>query len=277
MTHPLPLLDVRNVSKRYATPKAMVTAIDDVSFTATLGEIVSVVGTSGCGKSTLLGMIAGLDLPTTGTLALNAVPITGPGTDRGMVFQRDCLFPWLTVRGNVGFAFGLSANARLPGAVADRVDALIEQVGLASMADAYPSALSGGMRQRVAIARALVTRPQLLLMDEPFGALDAQTREQMQTLLLDIAREHRMTVLFVTHDVEEAVYLGDRVIVMRANPGHIVATVPISLDRGREPGVKLTAPFAEYRRHLLSLLHTPSPATSADTVPFNPQRKVTTQ
>jgi NitT/TauT family transport system ATP-binding protein len=250
------MLAVRGLAKHYRRPgRAPLHAIDAVDFDVAAGEIVCIVGTSGCGKSTLLGMIAGLDQASLGTIRLDGADIDGPGADRGMVFQRDCLFPWLTVRENVGFAFRLAANARLPGAGVRRVDALIAQVGLSAFGNALPRELSGGMRQRVAIARALVTRPRVLLLDEPFGALDAQTREQMQALLLEVVKEHRITVLFVTHDVEEAVYLGNRVLVMHADPGRIVADLPIRLPAERSLALKLDEDFAACRRQVLSLLH----------------------
>ena len=251
------LLEVRRVSKRFAAKGGVVTALDDVSFDVAEGEIVCLLGTSGVGKSTLLSLIAGLDEASEGEITLDGEPITGPGTDRGMVFQRDCLFPWLTVTGNVRFGMRLKANAAvLDGTAVGRSEYLIEAVGLGKFKDAYPKQLSGGMRQRAAIARALLNQPRVLLMDEPFGALDAQTREGMQELLLGLCAKHGTTVVFVTHDVEEAVYLGDRVVVMKAHPGEVTADVAIDLPRPRNAEMKLSEGFSRYRREILRLLHT---------------------
>jgi NitT/TauT family transport system ATP-binding protein len=251
------LLEVRRVSKRFAAKGGVVTALDDLSFDVAEGEIVCLLGTSGGGKSTLLSLIAGLDEASEGEITLDGEPITGPGTDRGMVFQRDCLFPWLTVTGNVRFGMRLKANAAvLDGTAVGRSEYLIEAVGLGKFKDAYPKQLSGGMRQRAAIARALLNQPRVLLMDEPFGALDAQTREGMQELLLGLCAKHGTTVVFVTHDVEEAVYLGDRVVVMKAHPGEVTADVAIDLPRPRNAEMKLSEGFSRYRREILRLLHT---------------------
>jgi NitT/TauT family transport system ATP-binding protein len=251
------LLEVRRVTKRFAAKGGVVTALDDVSFDVVEGEIVCLLGTSGGGKTTLLSLIAGLDEASEGEITLDGEPITGPGPDRGMVFQRDCLFPWLTVTGNVRFGMRLKANAAvLDGTAVGRSEYLIEAVGLGKFKDAYPKQLSGGMRQRAAIARALLNQPRVLLMDEPFGALDAQTREGMQELLLGLCAKHGTTVVFVTHDVEEAVYLGDRVVVMKAHPGEVTADVAIDLPRPRNAEMKLSEGFSRYRREILRLLHT---------------------
>jgi NitT/TauT family transport system ATP-binding protein len=255
--HSSPILEVRHVMKRYAVRSGVVTALDDVSLEVAEGEIVCIVGTSGCGKSTLLALVVGLDEPTEGEILLAGRPIRGAGPDRGMVFQRDCLFPWLTIRGNVRFGLELAANAgraEQDRITPDRSEQLIEAVGLGRFRHAYPKQLSGGMRQRVAIARALATQPRLLLMDEPFSALDAQTREQMQDLLLALAAEQRTTVLFVTHDVEEAVYLADRVIVMHAHPGRAVADIAVDLPRPRAAAMKLGSAANRFRRDILGLL-----------------------
>lgn len=261
-----PLLRVQGVSKGFGSSRGAWTwAVRDIGFSVPRGQFVCIVGTSGCGKSTLLGMISGLDPVSAGSIELDGMPVHGPGGDRGMVFQRDCLFPWLSVRANVGFAFRLAANPLGAAQVEKRVDALIAEVGLGDCADALPRELSGGMRQRVAIARALVTRPRLLLLDEPFGALDAQTREQMQALLLGVVREHGMTVLFVTHDVEEAVFLGDRVLVMRGRPGQVVADLAPPLPARRALSLKLVPAFARCRREVLELLQSAAcpPAAAA--------------
>lgn len=256
-----PIMTFRNLAKRFPASKGSsrgsVLAITGVTSEIHEGEIVCIVGSSGCGKSTLLNMVCGLERPTTGRIELDGQPVTGPGPDRGMVFQSDCLFPWLSVRKNARFALRLRANAGTAESfemAMERAEHLIDEVGLGAFKDAYPKELSGGMRQRAAIARALVNRPRMLLMDEPFGALDAQTREDMQQLLLALAAEQKTTVLFVTHDVEEAVYLADRVLVLKPHPGELIADVRVDLPRPRRPERKLQPEFSEYRRHVLALI-----------------------
>jgi NitT/TauT family transport system ATP-binding protein len=226
-----PKLAVRDLSKVFDTGKAQVQALDAASIELAENEFVSLVGTSGCGKSTLLSIVAGLQEATSGEVAVDGHPIDGPGRDRGVVFQTYTLFPWLTARENIEFALrGQSMSAARRRAVAEEQLAL---VGLERFADAHPNQLSGGMKQRVAIARALSYRPEILLMDEPFGALDALTRQLMQELLTKVWEQHRMTVLFVTHDVEEAVYVSDRVLVMTNRPGSIKQEVRVDLPRPR--------------------------------------------
>ena len=208
-----------------------VRALDDVTFSVADGEFVCLVGPSGCGKTTLFRVIAGLIDATDGQVLLNGTPVTGPTTEMGVVFQEYHLFPWRTVAGNVAFGLeriGLSDTER-----ADRVEEMLELVGLADFRDAYPKSLSGGMKQRVAIARALAVDPHLLLMDEPFGAVDAQTREMLQRELLDVWSSTGKTVLFVTHDVDEAVTLADRIVVMAAEPGRVREVVDVDVDRPR--------------------------------------------
>jgi NitT/TauT family transport system ATP-binding protein len=249
------VLQVRGVRKDYPAARGSLTALRDVSLDVARGEFVCLVGPSGCGKSTLLNIVAGLDSPTAGHLLLDERPIVGPGADRGMVFQRDCLFPWLTVEQNVGFATTLSRHRALRGpAMIDRARELLAAVGLEAFAAAHPKQLSGGMRQRAAIARALLCQPRILLLDEPFGALDAQTREQMQELLLGLCSAIDTTVLFVTHDVEEATFLADRVVVMAAHPGEIADEVRVSQPRPRQPEWKLTPDFADVRREIVTAL-----------------------
>jgi ABC-type nitrate/sulfonate/bicarbonate transport system ATPase subunit len=250
-----PILRVDALAKVYFAGGAPVPALEGVCLDVAPGEIVSLVGTSGCGKSTLLNVLAGFEAPTAGRVLLDGAAITGPGADRGVVFQTDNLFGWLTVRGNVAFPLRLAVNRAARAALAARVDELIDWVGLGDFRDAYPKQLSGGMRQRAAIARALVSRPRVLLMDEPFGALDAQTRESMQRLLLDVAAATRATILFVTHDVEEAVYLGDRVVVMKARPGRIVRERTVDLPRPRAPELKVDPAFTRIRREILETVH----------------------
>ena len=250
-----PILRIDALAKTYGAASGAVPALAGVDLDVAAGEIVCLVGTSGCGKSTLLDILAGFTAPTAGAALLDGRPIAGPGADRGVVFQSDNLFGWLTVRGNVEFPLRLAVNRSERGALAERVDELIGWVGLADFRDAYPKQLSGGMRQRAAIARALVARPRILLMDEPFGALDAQTRESMQLLLLEVARASRATILFVTHDVEEAAFLGDRVVVMKARPGRIVRETKVDLPRPRTPSLKLDPHFSRIRREILEHVH----------------------
>jgi NitT/TauT family transport system ATP-binding protein len=230
---------------------ADVVALDGISLQIEDRELVSIVGASGCGKSTLLKIIAGLEEPTRGELLLDGGPIDGPGRDRGMVFQEYTLFPWLTVKRNV--EFGLTGMGRR-----ERTDVarqFLDVVGLAKFENHYPTELSGGMQQRVAIARALAYKPSVLLMDEPFGALDAQTRGLMQDLLLQIWEEEALTVLFVTHDVDEAVYLSDRLYVLSTRPGRVKEIVDIPLPRPREYSVQLRSDFLELKHHVRDLIH----------------------
>ncbi|WP_205738904.1 ABC transporter ATP-binding protein [Halonotius pteroides] len=225
-------VQVSGVSKRYASEQGSVRALADVTFGVDPGEFVCIVGPSGCGKTTLFRILAGLEPATRGQVTLNDSVVTEPTPNMGIVFQEYHLFPWRTVRGNI--AFGLEKAVGLDGTDRDqRVQQLIDLVGLAGFEDSYPKSLSGGMKQRVALARALAIDPALLLMDEPFGAVDAQTRERLQDELLDIWQETGKTILFVTHDVEEAVTLADRVVVMGRDPGQLREIVPIDIDRPR--------------------------------------------
>jgi NitT/TauT family transport system ATP-binding protein len=217
-----------------------------------VGEFRVLLGPSGCGKSTILRMIAGLDFPTTGEVMVNGHRVVGPGPDRGMVFQKYTSFAWLSVARNVEYGLRIKGMPE-----ADRrqiVEHLIEAVGLSGFENAYPHTLSGGMQQRLAIARSLAVRPQVLLMDEPFGALDAQTRNDMQTLLLHIWDETAATVLFVTHDVAEAVFLADRLYIVSARPGTIVEEIPVPFARPREQGLKEQREFQDLEAHALARL-----------------------
>ena len=216
----VPHLTVEGVCKDYPLKGGgTLRAIEDVSFTLARSEICVLLGPSGCGKSTLLRMVAGLDQPTLGRILLDEHPVQGPGKDRGMVFQNYTSFPWLTVRQNV--EYGLRLHGESLALEEGTADYFIDRVRLTKFRDAYPDQLSGGMRQRVALARALANYPQLLLMDEPFGALDAETRWQMQELLLDVVSKERMTVLIVTHDIDEALFLGDKIVFLSSHPGHV--------------------------------------------------------
>lgn len=219
-------------------------AVAETSLEILPGQFVSILGPSGCGKSTLLNSVAGYINPTTGAVSVDGEMVRGPGPDRGMVFQQYSLFPWKTVRQNVAF------GPRMLGKPdhGDIADTFIAMVGLTKFADRYPKELSGGMQQRVGIARALANYPRVLLMDEPFGALDSQTRHMMQENLLQIWSEFGTTVLFVTHDIDEAVFLSDRVLIMSASPGRIIADIPVTLPRPRDPDVTVEEDFIRLRR-----------------------------
>ena len=217
-----------------------------------VGEFRVLLGPSGCGKSTILRLIAGLDFPDRGKVEVNGKPVEGPGRDRGMVFQKYTSFPWLNVADNI--AYGLTIQGAPAAQKRATVAKLVEAVGLSGFEKSYPDRLSGGMQQRVAIARTLAVRPEVILMDEPFGALDAQTRGDMQALLLRIWDETACTVLFVTHDVEEAVYLADRIFILSARPGTIVEDVPVALGRPRDPAMKQTKEFHDLQDYVLACL-----------------------
>lgn len=240
------------VSKEYVPG---VKALDDITMRIPRGAFVSIVGASGSGKSTLLSLVAGLAQPTAGTVLLDDNPVRGPGPDRGLVFQAGAVYPWRTVARNV--AFGLELLPRLPRSErAQRVAWYLAETGLTGLANALPKNLSGGQRQRVAIARALACEPQVLLLDEPFGALDVQTKEDMQVLTRRIWADLGMTVLIVTHDVEEAVFLGQRVIVLGSHPGRIVADIPIDLGDDRDLGSKRLPAFLTLRAQVEDLVRT---------------------
>jgi NitT/TauT family transport system ATP-binding protein len=232
-------------------------ALQDVDLDVAPNEFVTVVGASGCGKSTLLRIVGGLERQSSGEVRIDGAPVRGPGVDRAMVFQHYSLYPWLTVKENIKFSRLLKAHregatSSEVEAASGRADALLSVMGLEPVADAYPNQLSGGMQQRAAIARALMPRPQILLMDEPFGALDAQTREVMHDLILHLLAVERTTILFVTHDVEEAIYLAGRVVVMAPRPGRIdsVYTVPLPAERSLE--MKLGREFILLKRDILA-------------------------
>ncbi|MBY4725172.1 MULTISPECIES: ABC transporter ATP-binding protein [Burkholderia] len=247
------ILDVRHVGKRFATPQGECTALDDVSFRTYRREFVCVIGPSGCGKSTLIRILAGLDAQTSGEVLLDGKPVQGPGADRGMVFQGYTLFPWLTVKKNV--MFGLRMNGSSNGQAEREALQWLDLVGLTRFADVYPHQLSGGMKQRVAIARALANRPRILLMDEPFGALDAQTRARMQTHLLDIWRNIDVTILFITHDLDEAIFLADRILVLKANPGAVQELIEVPVPRPRDYAQVNTPEFIATKARLEALIH----------------------
>jgi NitT/TauT family transport system ATP-binding protein len=249
------VMSVESLTREFDAGGVRTTALHRVSFEVRKREFISVIGPSGCGKSTLIRILAGLDYPTAGLVRLDGRAVQGPGADRGMVFQAYTLFPWLTVKKNV--MFGLKMKG-VPRADAERLAIeWLGVVGLADAADKYPSQLSGGMKQRVAIARALANDPRILLMDEPFGALDAQTRCAMQAHLLRIWEAVDVTVLFITHDLEEAVYLSDRIIVLGSNPGRIVEIIDVPVSRPRGPDQFLSGHFLATKHRLEELIHGP--------------------
>jgi NitT/TauT family transport system ATP-binding protein len=241
-----PKLEVRDLRKVFDGRDGDVVALDGADFEIAEKEFVTVIGTSGCGKSTLLSIIAGLEEETDGEVLVDGELVLSPGRDRGVVFQAYTLFPWLTAQKNVEFALRGSGPEK-----ARVAREHLNMVGLERFAGAYPRQLSGGMRQRVAIARSLSYKPEVLLMDEPFGALDAQTRQLMQELLTAVWEEHRLTVMFVTHDIDEAVFLSDRVLVMTARPGRIKESIEIGLERPRKFEVLSSPEFLEYKSKLL--------------------------
>ncbi|MGO9133375.1 MAG: ABC transporter ATP-binding protein [Methylovirgula sp.] len=227
-------------------------AVVDAQLDVKPGEFVCLLGPSGCGKSTILNAVAGFVQPTSGRIEVDGVEVTKPGPDRGMVFQQHSLFPWLTVKNNVAFGPLMAGYGQTLAETRARI--FLSLVGLTAFEDHYPSMLSGGMQQRVGIARALANYPAVLLMDEPFGALDAQTRSMMQEMLLKLWGSFQNTVLFVTHDVEEAIFLADRVIVMSASPGRIIADIKVPLARPRVPDILTSPELLEIKKHCLSLI-----------------------
>jgi NitT/TauT family transport system ATP-binding protein len=246
----IPILDIQGVGKTYALGDERIEALRDANLTVKKGEFVCLIGASGCGKSTLLRIVAGFEKPSSGNALMWSKPIQEPAPDRGMVFQDYGLFPWLTVRENIGF--GPASRGRPKAEVRDTVERYVSLVGLTRFADAHPHQLSGGMKQRVAIARVLANDAEIVLMDEPFGALDAMTRERLQDELLDLWQRTGLTVLFVTHSIEEAIFLADRVVVMEPGPGRIASEHRIELPRPRDVA---SPEFNDVRRELGARLH----------------------
>lgn len=265
----MPKIQINQANKHYATGGGSVdahnvVALSDINLAICANEFVAIVGASGCGKSTLLRSIGGLDDLSSGEIRVDAQLITAPGANRAMVFQNYSLYPWLSVRENIQFSQGLKSNresnrdfSHLTEASA-RVDALIDLTGLRLVEHAYPNQLSGGMQQRVAIARALMNKPDILLMDEPFGALDVQTREVMHDLIRHIFLQEKPTIVFVTHDVEEAIYLGERVVLMAPRPGRIDSLYPVPLPAEREQDMKLTPEFTALKKTILGRIRATS-------------------
>ncbi len=249
-----PKLAVENLSKSYLIRDSQqLTVLQDINLEIFPREFICLVGASGCGKSTLLNIIAGLTPPSSGAVLVDGRSVTGkPGSDRGMVFQGYTLYPWLTVAQNI--AFGLQFQHMSKADRRDKVGYFLNVVGLEKFAHSYPKQLSGGMKQRVAIARALANEPAVLLMDEPFGALDAQTKEQMQEFLLELWSKTPVTVLMITHDVEEAIYLSQRIYVLSCRPGQVKSEIPIHLPEHRELEIKLSPEFIEIKRQVLQVM-----------------------
>jgi len=243
-------LAIESVSRVFPAPrgKGTIEALRPIDLAVERNDFITILGPSGCGKSTLLRIVAGLDTPTAGRVVLDGHPIAGPGPDRGMVFQSYTLFPWLSVRDNI--CFGLRERGMPDAEQHERAASFIERVGLKGFEHHYPKQLSGGMQQRTALARALANDPQILLLDEPFGALDNQTRVLMQELLLGIWEQDRKTILFVTHDVDEAIFMANRVVVFTARPGRIKTETTIDLPHPRHYTVKTTPRFAAYKAAL---------------------------
>jgi NitT/TauT family transport system ATP-binding protein len=253
----IPRIQIEALDKRFETGDSEVIALQDANLSIAPAEFVTLVGASGCGKSTLLRIVGGLEPASSGTVSVDGKPISGPGIDRAMVFQHYSLYPWLTVTENIKFCRQLkrhrdvSTSADVE-AAGGRADALIRLMGLGHVMQAYPNQLSGGMQQRVAIARALMARPRILLMDEPFGALDAQTREVMHDLILHVSILEKTTLLFVTHDVEEAIYLAHRVVLMAPRPGRIEAIYEVPLPDHRDQDMKQTQEFLALKKQILA-------------------------
>jgi NitT/TauT family transport system ATP-binding protein len=257
------MIEIRGVHKEFVKGERRVLALQDIDLTVAQHEFVAILGPSGCGKSTLLNMVAGFDRPTGGSVKVEEEEIVEPSPRRCVVFQEPALFPWLTVMDNVVFG---PKNRRQPAAeYRPRAAQIIEQVGLRGFEASYPAELSGGMRQRVGIARVLIMEPNVLLMDEPFGSLDAQTRTLMQELLLALWERHHQTVLFITHDIEEALLLADRVCVMTARPGRIKKSIPVPMPRPRSIELTTSPEFNLLRREVLDLIREESVRAAMET------------
>jgi ABC-type nitrate/sulfonate/bicarbonate transport system ATPase subunit len=248
-------ISIASVTKRFESGDSTVTALDDVNLAVQDREIVTLVGASGCGKSTLLNLIAGFETPSGGRVLVDGQPIKGPGPDRGVIFQQTALFPWLSVEDNIAFGLSLRANQG-KGDLQQVVERMLQKTGLSAFRERRPAELSGGMRQRAAIASVLAINPSTLLMDEPFGALDSLTRSIMQDFLLEIWEEQRKTVVLVTHDIDEAIYLADRTVVMTAHPGRICEVIDVSLPRPRQYEMRSEAAFIALRDHVTQIVRT---------------------
>jgi len=248
-------LEVKGLTKRFESSRGVITALENLSFSVHKREFTCVIGPSGCGKSTLVRILAGLETATSGEVLVDGKSVSGAGSDRGMVFQGYTLFPWLSVKENVMFGPKVSGTSSV--AAEREARQWIDLVGLSKFENAYPHQLSGGMKQRVAIARALANQPKVLFMDEPFGALDAQTRCEMQNYLLDIWKNVDITIVFITHDLDEAVFLSDRILVLDANPGRFREMVEVPVPRPRSNDQLFEPLFGATRKHIEELIHPP--------------------
>ncbi len=256
------MIAIAGVSKEFVKGERRVLALQDIDLAVAPREFVAILGPSGCGKSTLLNMVAGFDHPTRGTVRAGGEEILEPSPKRAVVFQEPALFPWYSVMENV--VFGPKTQGQPAAQYRPRAAQILEQVGLKGFEASYPAELSGGMRQRVGIARVLIMQPEILLMDEPFGALDAQTRSLMQELLLQVWERHHQTVLFITHDIEEALLLADRVCVMTARPGRIKKAITVNIPRPRAIEVTTSPEFNALRREVLALIREESQRAAAE-------------
>jgi NitT/TauT family transport system ATP-binding protein len=265
-------LEVKGLGKEFETPGGTVTALKDINFKTHKREFVCVIGPSGCGKSTLIRILAGLETPSSGSVLLDGNEVRGPGPDRGMVFQGYTLFPWLTVKKNVMFGLEQAGHAR--DVAEEDARQWIDLVGLTKFVDSYPHQLSGGMKQRVAIARALANQPRILLMDEPFGALDAQTRAKMQAYLMEIWQNIDITILFITHDLDEAIYLADRILVLKAHPGEVQELIEVPVPQPRSPEQLLSPEFLATKKRLEELIHPPEEGDEINSDRMNMVRMV---
>ncbi|MCY3935009.1 MAG: ABC transporter ATP-binding protein [Chloroflexi bacterium] len=245
-------IELNAVHKTFHTAQGSVAALDETSLKINTNEIVCIVGPSGCGKSTLLNLVAGFIAPSAGSVRVDGVPVRGPGADRAVVFQQDSIFPWLTVQQNL--AYGPRARGLPNHEIQPIVDRLLALVGLTEYAELFPLQLSGGMKKRVDLARAYANKPAVLLMDEPFGALDVLTKEKMQLELLRLWQEEALTILFVTHDIEEALFIGDRVVVMTPRPARVAEDIAVPFTRELDPRRKTTAAFQQLRQGLMDTL-----------------------
>ena len=257
-------ISLRHVEKTFASRHGKVTALADINLDIVDQEFITIVGASGCGKSTLLNLLAGFDTATSGELTVDGVPIDGPGPDRGVMFQQAALFPWLSVADNIAFGLRLRAN-RHKASPEIIVERMLKRTGLLASRSRRPAELSGGMRQRVAIASVLAINPSILLMDEPFGALDTLTRSIMQEFLLEIWEEERKTALFVTHDIDEAIYLADRTVVMTARPGRVREIISVDLPRPRRYDVRSEKCFIALRDYVTGIVREEAIRGAADT------------
>ncbi len=258
-----------HVSLAFDTPKGRLQIVDDVNYAINDGDFIAVIGPSGCGKTTMMNMLAGFQKPTGGRVLFDGVPVQGPGPERGVIFQEYGVFPWLTVRQNIAFGLTLHANRVAPEEREAICDRYLSLMGLSEFANLFPKHLSGGMRQRLAIARAYAVKPQFLLMDEPFGALDAQTRANMQNLLLRVLATEGKTVMLITHSVEEAIYLASRIVVVTARPARIKEIIEVPFAYPRDESIHERPEFGQLRSYIRDLVMSEYRAQQAQAMPFS--------